>query len=152
MRKIQRAIFFLTPGILMRFLAKKCENIAKSRQKMIPATTSLQHRCNIMTLQRHYNEDVAMLCVCVVKIKAVDESIWNKQPKKELQPNPIILSKSCKLLVDWYYILRCYKLSSSFNCPHHYPQKKNKTKQKNNCRWNHIDKTAKEDFKQIVNV
>ena len=37
MRKIQRAIFFLTPGILMRFLAKKCENIAKSRQKMIPA-------------------------------------------------------------------------------------------------------------------
>ena len=36
MRKIQRATFFLTPGILMRFLAKKCENIAKSRQKMIP--------------------------------------------------------------------------------------------------------------------
>ena len=36
MRKNQRAIFFLTPGILMRFLAKKCENIAKSRQKMIP--------------------------------------------------------------------------------------------------------------------
>ena len=36
MRKIQRAILFLTPGILMRFLAKKCENIAKSRQKMIP--------------------------------------------------------------------------------------------------------------------
>ena len=36
MRKIQRAIFFLIPGILMRFLAKKCEKIAKSRQKMIP--------------------------------------------------------------------------------------------------------------------
>ena len=29
--------FFLTPGILMRFLAKKkCEDIAKSRKKMIP--------------------------------------------------------------------------------------------------------------------
>ena len=41
MRKIQRAIFFLTPGILMRFLAKKCENIAKSRQKMIPVMLTL---------------------------------------------------------------------------------------------------------------
>ena len=38
MRKTQHAIFFLTPGILMRFLAKKCENIAKSRQKMIPVS------------------------------------------------------------------------------------------------------------------
>ena len=37
MRKIRSAIFFLTPGICMRFHAKICENIAKSRQKMIPA-------------------------------------------------------------------------------------------------------------------
>ena len=46
MRKIQRAIFFLTPGILMRFLAKKCENIAKSRQKMIPGSVILPYILN----------------------------------------------------------------------------------------------------------
>ena len=58
MRKIQRAIFFLTPGILMRFLAKKCENIAKSRQKMIPAVIAdfliflfLEKKCQISTIK-----------------------------------------------------------------------------------------------------
>ena len=53
MRKIQRAIFFLTPGILMRFLAKKCENIAKSRQKMIPAAADfvLLGRLHLRLLQ-----------------------------------------------------------------------------------------------------
>ena len=45
MRKFLRAIFFLTPGILMRFLAKKCENIAKSRQKMIPAVMQIVFVC-----------------------------------------------------------------------------------------------------------
>ena len=39
MRKIQSAIFFLTPGICMPFHANKCENIAKLRQKMIPEVT-----------------------------------------------------------------------------------------------------------------
>ena len=44
MRKICCAIFFLTPEILMQFLAKKkCENIAKSRQKMIPANRIIEH-------------------------------------------------------------------------------------------------------------
>ena len=48
MRKIQHAIFFLTPGILLRFLAKKCENIAKSRQKMIPAYSRIHRHSRII--------------------------------------------------------------------------------------------------------
>ena len=52
MRKIQRAIFFLTPGILMQFLEKKCENIAKSRQKMIPAVYIL--KLEVLTYTHQY--------------------------------------------------------------------------------------------------
>ena len=37
MRKIQRAIFFSHSGNFDAISCKKCENIAKSRQKMIPA-------------------------------------------------------------------------------------------------------------------
>ena len=69
MRKIQRAIFFLTPGILMRFLAKKCENIAKYRQKMIPGTDTV----------------VVSRVHCIIHVKCAKQALITKANREGLE-------------------------------------------------------------------